>query len=234
MQEPAQETLLVGADRPFEQDQDIAIRMQRELPAPVATERQDRARRVGWRRREEEALQQRVDTIGVPLRGRAAGRPLYRVLDQLLARRVERGRSARARRAIGRFHGSSFAELVWRLHRIMRHSRSLAMPSLVGAYLVFFMQAGFALLTCGLVRKKNAAHLVMLSLSAYVFAFMAYYAVGYAFQFGGIAVNADPSNLASTPTLNQFLIGRGHWGLVGGTGFFLSGAAHDASSSALA
>jgi len=30
-------------------------------------------------------------------------------------------------------------------------------------YLVLFMQAGFALLTCGLVRKKNAAHLMMLN-----------------------------------------------------------------------
>jgi Amt family ammonium transporter len=108
------------------------------------------------------------------------------------------------------------------------------MPSLVGAYLVIFMQAGFALLTCGLVRKKNAAHLVMLSLSAYVFAFIAYYAVGFAFEFGGSAVNAGPSSLGGTPTLDQFLIGRGHWGFVGGSGFFLSGAAHDARSSALA
>ena len=45
-------------------------------------------------------------------------------------------------------------------------------------YLVLFMQAGFALLTCGLVRKKNAAHLMMLNFAAYVFAFLAYYAVG--------------------------------------------------------
>ena len=40
-------------------------------------------------------------------------------------------------------------------------------------YLVLFMQAGFALLTCGLVRKKNAAHLMMLNFAAYVFAFLA-------------------------------------------------------------
>ena len=38
-------------------------------------------------------------------------------------------------------------------------------------YLVLFMQAGFALLTCGLVRKKNAGHLMMLNFAAYVFAF---------------------------------------------------------------
>ena len=33
-------------------------------------------------------------------------------------------------------------------------------------YLVLFMQAGVALLTCGLVRKKNAGHLMMLNFAA--------------------------------------------------------------------
>lgn len=90
-------------------------------------------------------------------------------------------------------------------------------------YLVLFMQAGFALLTCGLVRKKNAAHLMMLNFTAYVFAFLAYYAVGYAFQFGAIAINAAPSNLGGTPTLNHFLVGHGQWGFVGGNIFLVAG-----------
>ena len=94
-------------------------------------------------------------------------------------------------------------------------------------YLVLFMQAGFALLTCGLVRKKNAAHLMMLNFAAYVFAFLAYYAVGYAFQFGAVAINAAPTNLGGVPTLNHFLIGSGQWGFVGGKGFFLVGPAYD-------
>ncbi|MGB0006684.1 MAG: ammonium transporter [Candidatus Sulfotelmatobacter sp.] len=100
-------------------------------------------------------------------------------------------------------------------------------------YLVLFMQAGFALLTCGLVRKKNAAHLMMLNFAAYVFAFLAYYAVGYAFQFGAVAINAAPTNLGGIPTLNHFLIGSGQWGFVGGKGFFLTGPAYDASSNVL-
>src|SRR5438876_863257 len=100
-------------------------------------------------------------------------------------------------------------------------------------YLVLFMQAGFALLTCGLVRKKNAAHLMMLNFAAYVFAFLAYYAIGYAFQFGAVAVNAAPTNLGGTPPLNQFLIGSGQWGFLGGKGFFLSGPAYDAGSNCL-
>jgi Amt family ammonium transporter len=100
-------------------------------------------------------------------------------------------------------------------------------------YLVLFMQAGFALLTCGLVRKKNAAHLMMLNFAAYVFAFLAYYACGYAFQFGAVAINAAPAGLGGTPTLNQFLIGSGQWGFLGGKGFFLSGPGYDAGSNVL-
>ena len=100
-------------------------------------------------------------------------------------------------------------------------------------YLVLFMQAGFALLTCGLVRKKNAAHLMMLNFAAYVFAFLAYYAVGYAFQFGAVAINAAPTNLGGTPTLNHFLLGSGQWGFLGGKGFFMSGPAYDAGANTL-
>jgi len=101
-------------------------------------------------------------------------------------------------------------------------------------YLVLFMQAGFALLTCGLVRKKNAAHLMMLNFAAYVFAFLAYYAVGYAFQFGAVGINASPTNLGGLPTLNKFLFGSGQWGFLGGKGFFLAGPAYDASSNVFA
>jgi Amt family ammonium transporter len=100
-------------------------------------------------------------------------------------------------------------------------------------YLVLFMQAGFALLTCGLIRKRNAGHLMMLNFAAYVFAFIAYYVVGFAFQFGAVAVNAAPLNLGGTPTLNSFLLGGGSWGFLGGKGFFLSGPAYDAGAMAL-
>ena len=100
-------------------------------------------------------------------------------------------------------------------------------------YLVLFMQAGFALLTCGLVRRKNAGHLMMLNFAAYVFAMLAYYAVGYAFQFGAVAINAAPTNLGGIPTLNKFLLGSGQWGFLGGKGFFLTGPAYDAASNVM-
>src|SRR3984885_12592202 len=101
-------------------------------------------------------------------------------------------------------------------------------------YLVLFMQPGSALLTCGLVRKKNAAHLMMLNFAAYVFAFLAYFAVGYGFQFGAVAINASPGAIGGALTLNKFLLGSGQWGFLGGPGFFLVGPAYDASSNVLA
>jgi Amt family ammonium transporter len=80
------------------------------------------------------------------------------------------------------------------------------------------------------VRKRNAGHLMMLNFAAYVFAFLAYYVCGFAFQYGGAAINAAPTNLGGTPTLDRFLIGHGLWGFLGGKGFFLSGPAYDAGS----
>ena len=73
----------------------------------------------------------------------------------------------------------------------------------------------------------------MLNFAAYVFAFLAYYACGYAFQYGAVAVNAAPTNLGGTPTLDHFLLGNGLWGFLGGKGFFLSGPAYDVGSNCL-
>jgi Amt family ammonium transporter len=98
-------------------------------------------------------------------------------------------------------------------------------------YLVLFMQAGFALLTCGLVRKKNAGHLMMLNFAAYVIAFFGYYICGFAFQFGGVSANSAfaPTNLGGVASLNHYAID----GVLGGTGFFLSGNAYDVGANAL-
>jgi Amt family ammonium transporter len=96
-------------------------------------------------------------------------------------------------------------------------------------YLVLFMQAGFALLTTGLIRKKNAGHLMMLNFAAYVFAFIAYFAVGFAFMFGAVAAGAGataPGGIGGVPPLNHWLIPN----VLGGTGWFLTGHAYDAAT----
>ena len=118
----------------------------------------------------------------------------------------------------------------WQITSATSGSLQISRGRLLTGYLVLFMQAGFALLTCGLVRKKNAGHLMMLNFAAYVFAFLAYYAVGYAFQFGAVAVNAAPVNLGGTPTLNHFLLGSGTMGISWRQGLLPSGPGYDAGS----
>jgi Amt family ammonium transporter len=57
-------------------------------------------------------------------------------------------------------------------------------PTLVPTAVGLLIQAGFALLTCGLVRKKNAGHLVMLTFTAYVVSVIAYFLIGQRIQSG--------------------------------------------------
>ena len=68
---------------------------------------------------------------------------------------------------------------------------------LITGFLVLFMQVGFAFLVTGLTRAKNAGHMMMMNLSSFVIALLAYYAVGFAFQFGGINLSAAPGTSAA-------------------------------------
>ncbi|NOX96645.1 MAG: ammonium transporter [Nitrospirae bacterium] len=52
------------------------------------------------------------------------------------------------------------------------------------AFLVFFMQAGFAMLEAGFVRAKNVANVLMKNLMDFSFASIIYWAVGFAIMFG--------------------------------------------------
>jgi len=95
---------------------------------------------------------------------------------------------------------------------------------LITGFLVLFMQVGFAFLVTGLTRAKNAGHMMMMNLSSFVIALLAYYAVGFAFQFGGIS---PISNLGGAAPLNG-IFGHGTAGLIGMRGFFLqSGNSYD-------
>src|SRR5262245_41065327 len=62
---------------------------------------------------------------------------------------------------------------------------------LMTGFLVLFMQVGFAFLVTGLTRAKNAGHMMMMNISAFAIALIAYYAVGFAFHFGGVAPVAN-------------------------------------------
>ena len=56
--------------------------------------------------------------------------------------------------------------------------------TLVAAALVFFMQAGFALVECGFTRAKNAINIMMKNLMDFSMGSLGYWAIGFAFMFG--------------------------------------------------
>jgi Amt family ammonium transporter len=72
--------------------------------------------------------------------------------------------------------------------------------TLIAAFLVFFMQAGFALVEAGFTRAKNACNIIMKNLMDFSVGSVAFFAVGFAIMFGAASTKLG----------------------VGSTGFFLS------------
>jgi Amt family ammonium transporter len=95
---------------------------------------------------------------------------------------------------------------------------------IMGVALIFFMQAGFMLVETGFCRAKNAAHVAMTNFVIFAIGALAYWAVGFALQFGGVGGLAALGN--STSVLDGMLK-IGSWGIVGTKGFFLGGSTYD-------
>lgn len=93
----------------------------------------------------------------------------------------------------------------------------------LGAILVFFMQAGFALLETGFCQKKNALHVMMTNFMIFGIAVIGFYILGFAIMFGGLGPLAT---LGGKSILSRELT-IGGWGFLGGRGFALSGPAYD-------
>jgi Amt family ammonium transporter len=55
---------------------------------------------------------------------------------------------------------------------------------LLAAFLVFFMQAGFAMVESGMTRAKNAANIAMKNLMDMSLGSLAFFLVGFGFMFG--------------------------------------------------
>ncbi len=93
-----------------------------------------------------------------------------------------------------------------------------------GGALVFFMQMGFAMVETGFSRSKNAVHVVMTNFIIFAIGCLVYWAVGFAFQFGGAGTFAA---IGGTQALDGLANGASGWGLIGYKGFFLSGQSYD-------
>ncbi len=110
--------------------------------------------------------------------------------------------------------------------------------TLIAGFLVMFMQAGFALVETGLIRAKNASHTFSMNFLVYGLGMFGFFVCGFAFMCGGLNGTAigGPVTLGGTPTLHSMLTfgsavnGDHGWGLLGTTGFCLTGNGYDAGA----
>ena len=106
---------------------------------------------------------------------------------------------------------------------------------LLASFLVFFMQAGFALVETGFTRAKNVSHTMMMNMMVFCIGAIGYWLTGFALQFGAVnfsypAIGAlgewahSPTTLGDWGTLlSTPLLSFGQFGLAGGSGFMLAG-----------
>src|SRR3989454_4634447 len=102
--------------------------------------------------------------------------------------------------------------------------------TLVAGFLVMFMQAGFAMVETGFTRAKNAAHTITMNFMVYGIAMIAYWAIGFALQAGGVGALGTLGGYDKLANEVSLTIAGKQWGLFGGTGFFLTGVAYTARS----
>jgi Amt family ammonium transporter len=77
----------------------------------------------------------------------------------------------------------------------------------LGAMLVIFMQAGFALVETGFCRAKHAAHVVATNFAIFGLGFVGFFFVGFPFAFGGFSF----AGIGLEQPVGEALIGSGNW-----------------------
>lgn len=92
----------------------------------------------------------------------------------------------------------------------------------IGALLVIFMQAGFALVETGFCRAKHAAHVVSTNFAIFGLGFVAFFLVGYAFMFGGYSYVLEGADFGYSSPVGDALFKVGDWVFLWKGGFALS------------
>jgi ammonium transporter, Amt family len=91
----------------------------------------------------------------------------------------------------------------------------------LGAVLVIFMQAGFALVETGFCQAKNAAHVMSTNFAIFGLGFVGFFLIGFPLAFGGFSYAAfgldEPAGGA--------LLGSGNWVFLWEGGWAMSGSA---------
>ncbi len=93
---------------------------------------------------------------------------------------------------------------------------------IIGAMLVIFMQAGFALVETGFCRAKHAAHVVTTNFAIFGLGFVGFFLIGYPLAFGGFSY---PGYFGYDNAVGKALIGSGDWVFLWQGGWALTGAA---------
>ena len=104
----------------------------------------------------------------------------------------------------------------------------------IGAVLVIFMQAGFALVETGFCRAKHAAHVVSTNFAIFGLGFVAFYLLGYGFMFGGFSYALPGYDFGYATAVGKNLIGSGDWVFLWQGGFALSDLQYNAMGGAVA
>ncbi|MEY2451946.1 MAG: ammonium transporter, Amt family [Acidimicrobiaceae bacterium] len=88
----------------------------------------------------------------------------------------------------------------------------------IGAVLVIFMQAGFALVETGFCRAKHAAHVVSTNFAIFGLGFVGYFLVGFGLMFGGYSLPLIGFDTA----VGDAAVGSGDWVFLWKGGFALT------------
>ncbi len=96
---------------------------------------------------------------------------------------------------------------------------------IIGAAMVIFMQAGFALVETGFCRAKHAAHVVATNFAIFGLGFIGFFFVGFPLAFGGYSYGtpADNWSFGLFEPIGGPLVGSGNWTFLFEGGWALSG-----------
>jgi Amt family ammonium transporter len=98
---------------------------------------------------------------------------------------------------------------------------------LLSAFLVMFMQLGFAMVETGFTRAKNAVHTMAMNFFIYPLGVVGFWLVGYGIAFGGVAAWPALGPSVGGHAEIGFHVGSRFFGLLGASKFALVSVAHD-------
>jgi ammonium transporter, Amt family len=103
---------------------------------------------------------------------------------------------------------------------------------IIGAILVIFMQAGFALVETGFCRAKHAAHVVSTNFAIFGLGFISFFVIGFPLMFGGYSYLLPGYDYGLDSAMGGALLGSGDWVFLWQGGW--AGSWFDGSNLALA